>query len=79
MILVIRNDGKALNLDAFEQFVDKKSTTGPTHLHVSKNIGQTYLVENYSVQDMVDDSMGRMGTIIIRRYWREWRTSDIKG
>ena len=80
MILVIREDGKALNLDTFETFADKKTPTGPTHLQVGKReSGPTYLVEDYSLQDLIDYCSGRFGAVqIIRRNWRPWQTSDAR-
>lgn len=78
MILVIKKDGEALNLSAYKIFTNKKSATGPTHLMVQDSIGLTHMIENYSIEEMIVDTMGRTGTVIIRRFWRKWQTSDVR-
>ena len=73
MILVIRDNGKALNLEQADKLDDSVSPTGPTNLVVEMG-GTLYLVENYSVQELVDHCSGRFGCVqVIRRYWRPFK------
>ena len=70
MILVIRPDGEALNLTSAVRFRDLVTPTGPTHLVVKTATEGNMIVENFSVQELVEQSSGRWGPIVFRRYWR---------
>lgn len=69
MILIIKENGEALNLSSVEKLYDMNSVTGSTKLGVLTTVGNTVVIDNFSLQDLVDHTSGRMGTMVIRRHW----------
>lgn len=70
MILVVRRDGKTLNLSAAKLLGPHKSHDYPEGLCVEFADSSKYIIDNLSLQDFIDQTAGRIGPVIFRRYFR---------
>ncbi len=70
MILVIRHDGKILNLSAAKVLAPMRRTNHPEDLSVEYLDSSRYIVEDLNLQYVLDHSAGRIGPVIFRRFFR---------